>query len=81
MNDAPLVLTAAPWVRTLVFGVIVAVFGGFGALWWLSGRNPSWMRRQPLSGAAGASRVEPSFGVAAAEGRGNDAGLRARRPL
>ena len=78
----PLIIAAAPWVRTLVIGVIIAVFGGFAALWWLSGRSPSWLRTKPLSHAVTvAPRVEPSFGEAVDGGRGEDGGLRARRPL
>jgi len=79
-SGEPLVIAVAPWVRMLVVGVIMAILGGFAFLWWLSGRNPSWMRRRPLTGAATAVRVEPSFG-GPGEGRDGGGGLRARRPL
>ena len=61
-TQGPLLIEAAGWVRTLVIGVIVAVFGGFAFLWWLSGRKPS--HRRPVRGREHhgyEDRVEPSF--------------------
>ena len=59
----PAQIEAAGWVRNLVVGVIVAILGGFGALWWLSGRKPSHRHRptQARGRAASPERLEPSF--------------------
>ncbi|MEI6557476.1 MAG: peptidoglycan-binding domain-containing protein [Rhodospirillaceae bacterium] len=62
----PLLIEAAGWVRTLVVGVIAAIFVGFAGLYWRSGRKPAHHR--PARGrtreagpGAGGQRREPSF--------------------
>lgn len=55
-------IEAAAWVRDLVVGVIVTIFGGFAVLWWWSGRKPARHHR-PARGREqrGGERLEPSF--------------------
>jgi hypothetical protein len=68
----PLQIVVPAWVRNAVIGVIVAILGGFGVLWWLGGRRPG---RRPLSQSRVAGRHEPSF----ESGGGGGHDLRARR--
>ncbi len=57
-------LVAPAWLRDGVVGVIVAILGGFGALWWWSGRRPAGRGPALSVEAEGPVRIEPRFGAA-----------------
>jgi hypothetical protein len=79
-GTGPFALTVPEWVRDAVLGVMVAIVGGFGVLWWWSGRRPAG-RREPLSVEAdGPVRIEPRFDSAdRGRGGGSPRSLRAER--
>ena len=79
VEGGDLALEAPGWVRSLVIAVIVAILGGFGGLWWWSGRSRTAFRGAPLCETGHRKRLEPRFDGEVGGGSRLDAGLRAYR--